>query len=161
MKHPIKLEELEKLSFIRYKQFDGRMIPLLSCYNDKNEWELWLPGPDGLVRILGGEPIEALYFAKTCVEKDDGYLEFFNLVVKHLYFSDIVAFTNGIYDDLHNLAASIQKLELLFELWKEDSEQLSNRYISTELEYIFSTCRSIFDLLQDYGGGISKLPKKT
>jgi len=56
----------------------------------------------------------------------------------------------GLRDDFYNLSASLAKLDLLFRL-REDAETKggTSRMVATEVEYIFSVCRSIFDLLQE------------
>lgn len=145
----VTLEELNKTSFIKCIHFDGRRIPLQSCFNDEGEWEMWLPGPNGLIRMKGGEPVEGHYFAKNAVKEDDGFLAFSNFMLKRAYFNDVVSFVQAIMDDFHNLGASIDKLKLFHSLWIKDNSIISNRYVSTELEYIFKVCRSMYDLLQE------------
>jgi hypothetical protein len=51
-------------------------------------------------------------------------------------------------DDFFNLSASLAKLEY-FHKHKEEIGLGVSRIVATELEYIFSVCRSIFDLLQE------------
>ena len=76
MKFKIDKEELSKISFISYEHIDERVVPMLSCFNNDNEWELWLSGPKGLARIQDGETFEAAYFAKSPVSETDGYFGF-------------------------------------------------------------------------------------
>lgn len=149
MRYTANIEELSKTSFIKCESIDERRIPLFSCYNDDEEWELWFPGPDGLVRMRPGEPVEAAYFSKDPVNDDDVYFRFFNLFFKHAYYPDMAAFIKGVLDDILNLAACLRKLEILHQCRKDGKTGVSRRIISTEIEFVFITCRSTFDLLQE------------
>ena len=144
----ISLEELSKTSFIKCDYIDDRLIPLQSCFNDDHEWETWFPGPNGLMRIKGSM-VEGSYFAKDIAEKGDGFIAFNNFMMKRAYFNNVVGFVHGIMEDIHNLGASIGKINLLHEVWRDDHSRVSRRYVASEVEYIFSTCRSVFDLLQE------------
>lgn len=101
------------------------------------------------MRIQGGEPVEGPYFAKDPVKEGDGYLEFTNWLMKRAYFREIVHYQNGILEDIQNLSSSIDKINFFHRCWLNDKKVISRRYVSTELEYIFKVCRSIFDLLQE------------
>ncbi len=149
MPHEITLQELKKTSFLRIDRLDGRAIPLLACLTDDDEWEWWVPLPDGLRRMQGGEPIEAYYFAKRPAKEGDAFIAFSEFMLKRAYFKDVVHFVRAITDDLHNLGASIAKLDLFHALWEHEKSSICRRYVSTELEYVFSVCRSMFDLLQE------------
>lgn len=106
----VSIGELNKTSHIRYQKLDDRSIPPHACFNDDNEWELWRPSPKGLVRIKV-EITEGSYFAKKPVnDDDDGFLAFNNFMLKRASFNDVVEFVHGIMDDLHNLGASIDKI---------------------------------------------------
>ena len=60
---------------------------------------------------------------------------------------------NGIQNDIHNLGSSLGKLNLFYNYSLESKKDV-RRFVSTEIEYVFGVCRSIFDLLQEI---ISKL----
>jgi hypothetical protein len=139
--------ELSKISYIDHENIAGRDIPLFCCYSGE-KWEYWLPDANRLVKMKDAQPVEALYFAREQIGKHDIYLRFFNLIVKYLYYPEIVHYENSILDDLNNLGASLDKLEVLYNVWADNHDTVSRRFISTELEFIFSTCRSMFDLLQ-------------
>jgi len=142
------LEELSKVSYLEIKELDGRIIPLQPGFNENNEWEMWLPGPTGLVKMQSTEPVESHYFAKDRVSEMDGYLDFSNCMLKRAYYPDVAYHIEAILDDLHNLGASVEKLELFFDDWQKEHSRVTRRFVSTELEYIFNVCRSMFDLLQ-------------
>lgn len=147
----IKLTELKKIPYIDVDHISGRAIPSLSFY-DGGEWHLWFPGPNGLVD-LKGEPAESDYFAKEPEKDTDIYFDFLNFMNQRAYWRSVTHPINSIRHDLHNLGASLGKLGLFYEASKV-KEMNVTRFVSTELEYIFVVCRSIFDLLQEIIAGL-------
>jgi len=143
------IKELQKTSFLKCTHYDGRVIPLQACFNDNKKWEWWIPGPEGLIKTQPTEIVEGYYFAKEPAKENDGFLAFSNFMLKRAYYNDVVIFVRGITEDFQNLGASIDKLNLFYSLSTKDGPSISTRYISTELEYIFKVCRSLFDLLQE------------
>ena len=147
MKCNISLKELEKVSYLDYSKLEGRPAPLLPFLNDEGEWENWRPRLDKLVRIMGGEPVESDYFAREPERSTDLYLEFMDFITKHAYFPDIAFFIDGIRSDIHNLGASLNKIDYFYNL--SSTTAGTSRFVATETEYIFFVCRSMFDLLQE------------
>jgi len=94
-------------------------------------------------------PVEACYFSKEPAAKTDIYIDFISMVMKRAYFSELVHFERGILEDINNLATSIIKINLFHAVWVLDRKKVDRRFVSTELEYIFKVCRSLFDLLQE------------
>lgn len=142
----IKLAELGKIPYIDVDHIHGRIIPSLSFY-DGEEWHFWFPGPDGLVD-LRGEPAEGDYFAREPEKDTDIYFDFLNFMNQRAYWPSVTHPIDGIRNDLHNLGASLGKLDLFYHVSKDRKLEVT-RFVSTELEYIFVVCRSIFDLLQE------------
>lgn len=61
----------------------------------------------------------------------------------------MVHFERGISEDINNLCVSVEKIDLFHDIWLKDAERINWRFVTTEIEYIFKVCRSIFDLLQE------------
>ncbi|OHZ03009.1 hypothetical protein [Salinicola sp. MIT1003] len=143
------ISEFEKVTYLKIEKFDGRVIPLQPCYHGNSNWESWIDigGKLGPLKIVG--VASASYFAKAPERETDIFLEFVNLIVKRAYYPDIAHFEEGIHEDINNLATCVEKINLFHEIWMSDKNRISSRYISTELEYIFKVCRSLFDLLQE------------
>lgn len=146
----ISLEELKKVSYLKIDKHDGRVIPLQPCFLGGINWESWLPlGNKGIFPFKMADVADSKYFSKNPAKETDVYIDFINLLIKRAYFKDLVHFEGSILEDLNNLATSATKINLFHKVWLKDENQISSRFVKTELEYIFNVCRSIFDLLQE------------
>lgn len=141
----IKKSELTKIPFIDSENIRGRVLTTLTFF-EKGEWQMWLPLPTGLTRMKG-EPMEADYFAREPEKDTDIYLDFLNFMTQRACWVDAMRFIDGIRNDIHNLGASLGKLDLFHRSYADPRLEVS-RFASTEIEYIFGVCRSLFDLLQ-------------
>ncbi len=150
-KHTIEHSELAKIPFIDAENIGGRALTTLSFYYE-HKWHLWIPTPDGLQFILG-QPVEGDYFAKSPENENDVYLEFLNFMAQRACWLDALKPISGIQSDIHNLAASLAKIELFHKVSSTKGTEVA-RFVSTEIEYIFGVCRSLFDLLQETIGSI-------
>ncbi len=141
--------ELVKIPFIDSKNLEGRVLTTLTFF-EGGEWQMWFPSPSGLIRIKG-EPAEADYFARMPEKDTDIYLDFLNFMTQRACWADAIYFIDGIRNDIHNLGASIEKFDLFYHRSSSDKRRRTEirRFASTELEYIFGVCRSLFDLLQE------------
>ena len=142
----ISSNEFKKISYLDCSVLGKRVFPLQPCYNENGQWEMWISGPNGLENIQA-KPVEADYFAKKKERETDIYLQFINTMIKHAYWPDLIYYIDGIRHDIHNLGASVAKLNLFFGISRKNTPVIP--FVATELEYIFAVCRSIFDLLQE------------
>lgn len=147
----VKLSELSTIPFIDSANIQGRQLSSLTFFvND--EWSMWIPTDKGLQKMKGW-PAEAFYFGDKPEEEHDIYLHFLDFLAQKACFPTIAKPLRGLDDDFFNLSASVAKIDFLYEKREEVKHGIS-RMVATEIEYIFSVCRSIFDLLQEI---ISKL----
>lgn len=145
----ISKSDIEKVTYISIDTLDDRIIPLQPCYQGDSKWEMWLPTVKGLVSAKINSMADGCYYSKKPASDSDIYIEFINLVMKKAYYNDLVHFENGILEDISNLSTSATKINLFHELWRKDNNLINGRFVTTELEYIFKVCRSLFDLLQE------------
>jgi len=145
--------EFARIPYIDVEAIGGRVLTTLA-FHSGSEWEIWHPSPRGLLK-LKGEPVEADYFAKEPQKSTDAYFDFLEFMTQRASWPDVIGSVDGVRRDLHNLGASLGKLAL-FHRHREVGTGPSGtkRYVTTELEYIFTVCRSIFDLLQKVIRGI-------
>lgn len=140
------LTEFEKIPFVDVGALDGRVITSLTFYND-DKWRMWLSVGPSLMEIQGF-PSEASYFSKQPEDPADLYFHFINFIAQHAAFPEVIKPLGGIKDDIYNLCAVIAKLKLLKKSVADVGHGI-NRMVITEIEYLFSICRSVFDLLHE------------
>lgn len=142
-------DDIAKVSYIEVDSFDERVIPLQPCYLGESNWESWFSTEIGLLPCKIVDVIDACYFSEEKARDTDIYIGFIDLIMKRAYFKELVHFENGILEDINNLSASVVKINTFHDMWRKDKNIISRRFITTELEYIFKVCRSLFDLLQE------------
>ena len=142
----IPVEELKKIPYLNHDNMYGRMVPQVS-FLDKGKWRFWFFGHNQIMEAREGAiPVEADYFSLEPESKTDLFLDFLNFMTQRAYWPETGDYLNGIRSDIHNLAASLAKLEHFYTTSMEVPG--IRRWATTEIEYIFFVCRSLFDLLQ-------------
>jgi hypothetical protein len=143
------IADIEKVSYLKVDSFDGRVVPMQPCYLGESNWEAWISTEKGLIPMKVVDVADACYFSKEPASATDVHIGFISLIIKRAYFKDLVHFENGILEDINNLSASVTKINLFHEIWRSDNKKITRRFVTTEMEYIFKVCRSLFDLLQE------------
>lgn len=145
----LKEEITKKVSYIKIDNLGDRYVPLYPLYLGNSNWEFWIPTENGLRSLKTVGVSEGCYFSQERAQSTDVYIGFINFIMKRAYFKDLAHFGNGILEDINNLSASVVKINLFHEIWQKDKSKISRRFVTTEMEYIFKVCRSLFDLLQE------------
>lgn len=148
----INKDELQKIEYLDITSVDGRFIPSLSYKNNEGKWILWMPVNDKLT-MLYANPAESEYISQKPDNENDVLLNFYNFFLKHISYPDIYPKIVSIRDDFHNLCTVIAKIDTYHNL-KVNKSMRIHRFASTELEYLFIVCRSLFDLLQEIISGV-------
>lgn len=142
----VAISELSKIPFIDVANLHGRTVPTLSFFANA-EWHLWIPTEQGLTRMKGF-PAEGCYFGECTAKPADAYLEFLNFIAQRCSWPPVIRPFISLEQDFFNLCATVKKFDILFE-HSRDLKTTASRLVATELEYLFSLCRSVFDLLQE------------
>lgn len=148
--------ELAKLSAIPYldiPNLQGRFISTLT-FHDDGKWRVWISAGDQLIEIKAW-PTEAFYFSAEPESPTDLYLHFLDFIAQRASFPKLQKPIRGLQDDVFNLSASLSKISHLHTARDEVGTGVS-RMVVTEVEYLFSVCRSIFDLLQEIAAALWK-----
>jgi hypothetical protein len=93
-------------------------------------------------------PAETLYFGTRAERKTDLHLRFLNLIAQRLSCYPLGNKLFALQVDVCNLGASLAKIQLLHRSRHEIPHGVS-RMVATEIEYLHSVCRGIFDLWQE------------
>lgn len=142
----VEIPELSKIPFIDIENLHGRTIATLSFFAE-GDWHLWVPTDKGIIKIKGW-PSEGCYFGKEVEKPTDAYLEFLNFIAQRCSWPSVIRPFLGLQQDFFNLCACVKKFGILFEQ-SANLKTATARLVATELEYLFSLCRSVFDLLQE------------
>ncbi|BAQ79814.1 hypothetical protein [Pseudomonas sp. St29] len=138
--------EFNKIPYLDTENVCGRIFTCLTFYDD-GEWRLWVAAGEKLLE-MNAWPCEAFYFSKEPAAPGDFFSHFLNFMVQRASFPQMIKPLNGLQDDFYNLSAIFGKLEIFRKMSLSTRDGLS-RIIVTEVEYLFSVCRSIFDLLYE------------
>jgi hypothetical protein len=140
----MQVSSYDKLFHLR-KDRQGRLIPLVATLDDNGKFHAWLPKGDDIIDIKVIDLVEGQYFAKKAGANDDIYFGFLNFLYQRNTVKSLFPFVEYITSDMRNLATSLRKLEIFHEIHhKEDS----GRLVISELEYIITVCRSMYDHFQ-------------
>lgn len=143
---PGKISRIDQIPFLDSTQLGrSRFVPCLTFHAD-GVWRIWLQidEPNQFIEI-SGTPAEAHYWAAAPEAPEDFTTAFLNFIAQHSYQPGLTRSFSGFNDDLLNLSAALNKLEVLH---RENSPG-GARMAGTELEGVLATCRSLFDLLQE------------
>lgn len=150
MKEKVTLEDLQKISTISIlMSLTSRLVMLQPCYHSHGEWEQWLPSQEGLIKIKPIDFISGMYFSMQPADKNDFHLNFIELIVKRALYRGSAHYLKGILEDIYNLAACINKLNVFHKVWVKEKNLINNQFITSEIEYLVKVSRSIYDLLQE------------
>jgi len=102
---------------------------------------------DANIHLLQGEPAETDYVSTAPDREDDFAHPLSNFVCKRASWPEIIPYLHAINSDFYNMCASLGKIDC-FHYYLRDKGTDLGRFISTELEYLFTLLKSHFDLLQ-------------
>jgi len=136
------------IPFIDTENLQGRIV-ISGTFHDRNQWKTWVSSADGqLLELKITNMTDGFYFASQPQSPSDANFEFMNFIAQHASFPELKKAILGIMDDISNLSASLSKLKLLHDSRNEIGTGIV-KMAATEVEYILSVCRSLFDLLQE------------
>ena len=136
------------IPFVDFANLQGRIV-MSGFFHDGCQWRIWTPIATGhLVELKIVDLAEGFYFAQQPQSPADAHFQFMEFIAQHTSFPELKFAVVGMMDDISNLSASLSKLQLLHASRNEVGSGIQ-RMVATELEYILSVCRSLFDLLQE------------
>lgn len=142
----IDISKLSTIPYLDLSNLNGRFISTLAFY-DAGAWRMWISAADQLIEIEAW-PAESYYFAVEPESPTDICFHFLDFIAQRANFSTVNKPILGLRDDVFNLSASLAKISHLHTTRDVVGTGVS-RMVVTEVEYLFSVCRSIFDLLQE------------
>jgi len=144
----IKIEDLRKITYLDIRELGGRTVNLMPMW-DGTQWHVWLPTPKGFVEGKIVDTIEGDYVSLTPAKPSDLFIPFVHLMWQRASWPDICPLISAICDDFHNMGTSVAKLKHFFGSRKALAPGSTGRFASTELEYLATLSRAVYDLLQE------------
>lgn len=142
------VNELRKITYINPNVIGDRSVLLMPLW-DGTEWHQWIDTSRGLVEIKVVDTIRSNYVARVAVTESDIWIPFVDLMWQRASWPDITRFIFGICDDFHAMATSAAKLKHYHIARDTIPTNLASSFVATELEYLVTVARSVFDLLQE------------
>lgn len=144
----VELSKLAAIPYLDLSDLQGRTFSSL-CFHD-GDWKMWIGAGDQLIQIRAW-PAESFYFARAPERESDLCLQTLNFIAQRASFPELMKAFIGFQDDIFNVSASLAKIGLLH-AHRDTIKHGIGRMVITEVEYILSVCRSMFDLLQEMVG---------
>ena len=147
----IDITKLSTIPYLDISDLHGRFISTLIFYDD-GTWRTWIQAGDQLVEIKAW-PAETFYFSVEPERPTDICFHFLDFIAQRASFNELQKPILGLRDDIFNLSTSLAKISHLYTTRDLAGKGVS-RMVVTEVEYLFSICRSIFDLLQEIASAL-------
>ncbi|MFG1346118.1 hypothetical protein V5F59_14585 [Xanthobacter autotrophicus DSM 431] len=141
--------ELAKIVYLDPRAVDGRSLLMMPLW-DGFTWHLWTEAPPGsIIKLQVVDAIHSNYVAKQPAHETDIWIEFVDHMWQRASWPEVSQIILGIQDDFHLLATSVAKLRHFFDTRDKIGQTLISSFVKTELEYLITVARSVFDLLQE------------
>lgn len=144
----ISLTELEKVTYLKADTLNGRIVNLLPFWDEK-EWHIWTPSEKGLLHIKPLDAAKSAYISKAPAKQGDLYIPFVDLMWQRASYPNITHLISGICADFYNISISLEKLRHIFDTRNLIKSNNAGGFAATEIEYILTITRSIFDSLYE------------
>lgn len=149
------LDELRKVTYLDTEHLEGRIVKLMPFW-DGTHWHMWFPTSLGLMEGKVVDTTEGDYVARAPAKNSDLFIPFVHLMWQRASWPEIYPLILAISDDFHNMGTSVAKLKHFFDCRSTIPSGGANRFALTELEYLVTLTRTVFDLLQEMISAIWK-----
>jgi hypothetical protein len=147
--------QLSVIPYLDISSLYGRFISSATFFAD-GQWRVWTPAEGKLFELKIVEPIEMFYWSSAPQSEKDVYIQLLDFIAQRAAFPELKHAVSGLMDDVLNLTILPSKIDVLHTARMSVGSGI-RRMVTTEIEYLFSLCRSLFDLLQEVIAGIWKI----
>ena len=144
----VSVSALTKIPWFNPRAVDGRRINLMP-YWDGQKWNVYHLHGELVISLQIVDVDSSDYLATAPQRPTDMRIPFAEIMWQRASFPDTVRFIRGILDDFANFSISVHKLKFLHAKRNEIPNLIVCNYAKTEIEYILSLARGVFDLLQE------------
>ena len=146
---------IDGIPYLNRSNLQGRQITILP-YWDGADWHAWIPKADLFLVMRPTDTDLSDYVAREAAHPSDLWIPFVNLMWQRASWPEICPLLSAVREDFHNLFASTAKIRHFHSHRSEIAFSALSAFVSTELEYILTVARSVFDLVQEIVGRLWK-----
>ncbi|MGF6571593.1 hypothetical protein ABH945_003714 [Paraburkholderia sp. GAS333] len=150
----IDASHLSVIPYLDMSSVDGRFISSATFFAE-GQWRMWVPAEDRFLELKIVEPVEMFYWSKAPQSNHDVYIQLLDFVAQQAALPGLEHAVTGMMDDVLNMTILPAKIDVLHASRNSVGSGI-RRMVTTEVEYLFSLCRSLFDLLQEIIAGVWK-----
>lgn len=145
----IKKAWLEKVPYVSLTPQDGRTVSLLPYFDEKEgRFKQPLPTNDGII-FAKGTPEQGPYYARSPVDdKRDVYIKLVDYTTRFFSFVSTMEILIGIERDILNCSSVVEKYFIFLDRFRAGKNALIANLVMTDIEFLFSNVRSLYDSLQ-------------
>lgn len=146
---PAKKAALAKIPYVNLIPEDGRIISLLSFFDEKEKiFKLPIPKDNDII-LMKATPEQGPYYARVPVDEEkDVYLKLIDYVNNVFSFPSTIHTLLGIERDILNCSAVVEKYFIFLDLFRRNRDPLIANLVMTDVEFLFGNIRSLYDSLQ-------------
>lgn len=148
---------LSVIPYLDMSSVGGRFISSATFYAD-GQWRMWTPVEGKLFELKIVEPVEMFYWGSAPQSENDVYIQLLDFIAQRAALPELKHAVSGMMDDVLNLTIFPSKIDVLHASRMSVGSGI-RRMVTTEIEYLFSLCRGLFDLLQEIIAGVWKTVK--
>ncbi len=149
MEGGVETEELRKVPYITHIPLDGRSVALLPFLDrNDNSWKQFVPQGTKLTWIFA-KPVESSYFSETINDPErDMYLKVADIITRRFSYQSTMDIRFQITTKVIFSAVMLEKYFLSLIRYRNIKDPLIADLVMTDLEYLFTNARAIYDLIQ-------------
>jgi len=145
----ISQSELAKITYLDPSAVDERVVLLMPLW-DGEIWRIWVNiDEQTLVEFKPVDAARSHYVAKAPAKESDVFFWFADFMYQRAHWPETSHYVRAICDDFHMLGTSAAKLRHFYEARDQVDRSLLTSFVQSELEYMLTVSRSVFDLLQE------------
>lgn len=144
---PLPIVSLAQVPYLNLKSLHDRQVVLMPLW-DGSQWHIWVPTAGGFFKMTPRDAAHTDYVAVNPAKESDLWIPFIDLMWQRASWPDVGPLIRALGDDFHNLATCVAKLKHFYDTRKMLGIRASS-FAATEVEYLLTLARGVFDLLQE------------
>lgn len=142
------ISDLQKIPHLDCSDLRERAVIMMPVW-DGTRWSHWVPTDKGWLEMHPSDTVLGDYLAKSAARPSDLWVPFIDLMWQQASWPDVCHHISAISDDFHNMSTAAAKIRHFYDTRDLLKHGVAASFVETEIEYILTLCRGVFDLLQE------------